>query len=291
MVVRFLTVTAAVLLLICGPGIMWANDAPVKSVGKTIQPVNDVPVRMVSEEVRMALGPATASVHGLFTLRNLGKPDTIEVGFPRGWEGDLLNFTARNARIPEPYTVETLAQDPSYNEISGGELPWWKVFKVPFDSTGQTVVVENTYSTNLRMAAGKYPSPTNDLLFTYIMKTGALWKGNIEDALMTIHLGRTPFEQVTSISPEGYTREGNSIVWHFRDFKPTANIEITIMQDVSFERMEIARRILKTEPKNAYAHYLLGSVYFSRRNMDEAQTDRADKELRQSISLRFRRMS
>ncbi len=285
MFARFFASAVIVPLLLCAPSPVWANDAPVKSVGKTIQPLNDVPVRMVSEEVNMYLISAVANVTCLFTLRNEGEPDTIEVGFPRGWEGDLRNFTARKAGAKEPYPVETLAQDPSYNEFSGGELPWWKVFRVPFDSTGQTVAVENTYFTSLRIAAGKYPSPTNDLSFTYIMKTGALWKGNMENALMTVHLVTIPFEQVTSISPEGYVRKGNSIVWNFRDFKPSEDIRITVMQDVPFERMEIARRILKTDPKNAYARYLLGSVHFSRRNMADAQTANTDEELRKAISL------
>jgi len=31
-------------------------------------------------------------------FHNEGKPGVIEVGFPRGWKGDLMNFTARNAQ-------------------------------------------------------------------------------------------------------------------------------------------------------------------------------------------------
>jgi len=252
-------------------------------VGKTIQPLRDVPVQMVSEDVRILLSSTKADVQCLFTLRNEGKPDTIEVGFPRGWEGDLINFMAKNAYKSGAYPVETMAEQASYNEYTGGKLPWWKVFRVPFTSTGQTIAIENHYSTFLQPRGN--PIPWNDLLFTYIMKTGALWKDNIEDAMIRIHLYYIPFEQVTSISPEGYTREGNIITWHFKDFKPSQNIEISIMQDAFYERLSIARKILEKEPNSAYAHYLLGTVYFNRRYMDNNQIVEAERELQKAVTL------
>ncbi len=57
------------------------------------------------------------------------------------------------------------------------------------------------------------------------------------------------------------------------------------MQDAIYERMKAARKILKDNPDNAYAHYLLGSSYFSRRNMGGEQAERAEKEARKAISL------
>lgn len=74
------------LVVFCHTFFIQANDAPIKSVGKTIQPRNDVPVRMVSEEVTIRLSSHRADVHCLFDLLNEGPPDTIDVGFPRGWE-------------------------------------------------------------------------------------------------------------------------------------------------------------------------------------------------------------
>lgn len=279
-----LIIGAAFLFLCIWTSPAFSNDAPVKSVGKTIQPLNNVPVQMVSEEVNIFLTSTRANVLCLFTLRNEGKPDTIEVGFPRGWEGDLIEFTAKNARVKGTYPVETMAEKPSYGEYNGEKLPWWKVFKVPFESTGQTVVIENYYNTFL-LPWGKYPFPWNDLLFTYIMKTGALWKGPIETAKITVRLINIPFNQLVKVSPEGYTREGNRITWEFRNFKPAQNIEISIMQDVLFERLSIARKILEKEPNSAFAHYLLGTVHYNRRYVDINQIDEAEKELRKAVAL------
>lgn len=277
-----LSVAVPALFLLLGTVEGFADIAPVKSVGKAIQPLRDVPVQMVSEDVEISLFSTMVWVDCLFTPRNEGKTDTIEVGFPRGWEGDLMEFRAKNASITGVYTVETIAQDPAWDgEDRRGELPWWKVFKVPFESTDQTVKVKNSYGTYLRPREPKY---LDDLAFTYIMKTGALWKGNIEDARVTISLRNVPFDQVTSISPEGYTREGNDIIWRFQNFKPDRDIEISIMQDILYERLTIARKILEKEPGNAYAHFLLGTVFFNR-DFPTDHNKTAEKEFQQAISL------
>ncbi|MFA6109197.1 MAG: hypothetical protein WDA75_10535 [Candidatus Latescibacterota bacterium] len=138
----------AILLLLGRPVETWANDAPVRSVGKTIQPLSDVPVQMVSEEVNISLTSTKAQVHCFFTLLNQGGLDSIEVGFPRGWEGDLIEFRARD-RAEGPLPVQTMAKQPAYGEYSGEELPWWKVFTVPFFASGDTAVIENSYHTFL----------------------------------------------------------------------------------------------------------------------------------------------
>jgi tetratricopeptide (TPR) repeat protein len=276
-------ILGAVIALIIGfATFALANTAPVKSVGKTIQPLDNVPVRMVSEEVRISLYGTTAWVNCLFTLLNEGAPDTIEVGFPRGWEGDLKDFMASDAHKPGDLKVETLAENPNYNEYTGEKLPWWKVFKVPFDSTGQTIVVETMYTTELTNTGGFV---LNDLHFTYIMKTGALWKGNIEDARVTVTVAGGAGDRLTSISPEGYTREGDRITWHFQNFKPDSNIEIGVMQDILYDRLLIARNMLKKEPGNSYAHFLLGTVYFNRQFMGDSNIGEAEKEFREAVSL------
>ncbi len=70
MVPRFPGIIVAVMIFFQGTVALWANETLVKSVGKTIQPVHNVPVRMVSEVVRISLNSAKANVHCRFTLRN-----------------------------------------------------------------------------------------------------------------------------------------------------------------------------------------------------------------------------
>lgn len=282
-----LSISAFALFLLLGqPVETWANDAPVRSVGKTIQPLSDVPVQMVAEEVNIYLTSTKAHVQCFFTLQNQGGLDTIEVGFPRGWEGDLLEFKARDRNAPGLWPVRTMAEYPAYGEYSGEAIPWWKVFEVPFAEVGDTVVVENRYHTFLLPwgPSNRPLSGAEDLRFTYILKTGALWQGAIRSARITVRLGNLPFDQITGISPEGYSREGNRLTWSYTDFEPTEDIKIDIMQDALYERTAIARRILAREPDNAYAHYLLGTVLFNRWT-DDRHLDRAEEELRRAIEL------
>lgn len=270
-----------ILLLFIFAGSAYCNDAPIRSVGKTIQPLKDSPVRMVSEEVHIGINSEHAYVNCLFYLLNEGKPDTIEVGFPRGWEGDLINFFARTDK--EILPIQTLAEEASYNEVSGGEMPWWKVFKVPFPAENPNVRIENHYLTYLNPGMGSgYPDLYNDRSFTYIMKTGAPWKGIIEEATVTLNHSDIPFEQITKISPPGFVRERRRIIWNFKNFEPTQNIEIEIMNDLLYERMVTAKKILEKDSDNALGHYFLGTFYYS--HPMQSKKD-AEKELKTAIAL------
>ncbi|MCE5248914.1 hypothetical protein LLG96_01705 [bacterium] len=237
---------------------LMANEAPVRAVGKTIQPRDDVPVRLVSENVRIMLSSKGASVHCEFNLLNEGPPDTVQVGFPRGWESDFDYFGAGTYGMN--FKVTTLPVDPNFSEISGEEMPWWKVFSVPFDSTGKKITVFNDYAIRVNPFG---LSTFSDLYFKYIVKTGAYWKDTIQDAQFRIRLINIPFDQITKISPEGFTLEGDTVTWHFTDFEPVADIEIFIMNDVRYERMVAAKKFLEDNPNSAFGHFLLGTAYFT----------------------------
>ncbi|MBT4485275.1 MAG: hypothetical protein HOC71_16535 [Candidatus Latescibacteria bacterium] len=251
----FLTLIS--ILMFCAVVNVSANEAPVRAVGKTIQPRNDVPVRLVSEEVRINISSKEASVRCEFNLLNEGKPDTIMVGFPRGWENDFNYFYAETYGMKFPVT--TLPVNPNFSEMNGQEMPWWKIFYVPFDSTGQMITVINNYSIDLNFFG---LSEFSDLYFKYIMKTGAYWQGKIDEAVFTVYLRQIPFDQITEISPAGFVYEGDRIIWRFTDFEPTQDIEIFIMNDIRYERLVNAKKILKENSDNVHAHFLLGTAYF-----------------------------
>ena len=270
---------AFVILICIAAVVIEANEAPIKSVGKTIQPRKDVPVRLVSEDVRIVIGSDEADVRCAFYLMNVGLPDTIEVGFPRGWEGDLVEF---EAFTDVPLEVKTLTSKPVY-KTDTEDLPWWNVFRVPLKGFGEITDVFNTYSTKLRKNGNL---GSEDLTFRYIMKTGAYWKDTIEDASITVYLKYAEFDQITYISPKGFERENNRISWHFMDFEPSQNIEISIMQDNQFFTLQTAKDILEKEPGNAHAHFLLGSATFVRSFFDKEYTrEDAKRALERAVFL------
>jgi hypothetical protein len=275
--------TLVMVMIVTAPQLS-ADDAPVRAVGKTIQPRSDVPVRMVSEDVRIFLSSKGASVHAEFNLQNEGPPDTIQVGFPRGYENDLDYFQA--GTYGKRFPVTTLPVDPNFSEEEGKEMPWWKIFSVPFSSTGETITVINDYSTKLNPFG---LSEFSDLYFKYIIKSGAYWKDTIKEAQFWLRLMHVPFDQITKITPGGFKLDGDIITWRFTDFEPAEDIEIFIMNDIRYDRMANAKKILETNPENAHAHFLLGSAYFTedihKPGYEIYGGEKSEKELLKAVEL------
>lgn len=244
---------------------LWANDAPVRSVGKAICPQEDAPVRMLSEEVTITIDNNVAQVSCRFTLLNEGPLDTVLVGFPRGLEKDLYDFRAWTSQ-GEFAIQEGMATPFYYEGYEGEEAPaikWWKTFAIPFAGAGDTVRVWNSYWTLLSPVDNRALAEQR---FIYILQTGALWKGKIEDAQVTIVLRNTHADQITKLSPEGYTRQGQQVRWRFRHFEPSADISIEIMQDVLYDRLTHGSELVAQDPDSAEGHFLLGTITSVRRN-------------------------
>ena len=214
------------LLFVHVTGTAYSNDTPIMSVGKAIQPRTDVPVRLVSELVEITLDKDKAFVSCTFNLLNEGPPDTIDVGFPRGGESDLLDFVA--AIGLDTLEVETVSSVPVYVDPYKKELPWWKTFKVPFTEKGQTVEVNNSYWTPVLHSTH---TKLSNHWFTYIMTTGANWKGVIGDATFIVTIKNINQSQIVKVTPKNYVTENNTFIWRFTDFEPDRNIEIFYMHE------------------------------------------------------------
>ncbi|MFC1490385.1 hypothetical protein ACFL6K_04175 [Candidatus Latescibacterota bacterium] len=231
-------VISAVLFL--SPQPADADIAPMHRIGKTIRPRTDTSVRMVSETVDIITDGERAYVYCMFELTNDGPPDTLEVGFPLGMnvmkkdnkmsekfsEGLGIEPSVRcNNGPPLPYTLE-----PAFTDESEFRVERWMTFIVPFTAKGQTNKIDMTYWLPLQPKYGG-KAPISDLLFKYVLVTGAYWKGPIGDAKITVKLRETTFDRITYISPEGYVKGVEEISWHFTDFEPEEDIEINFKQE------------------------------------------------------------
>jgi hypothetical protein len=236
---------------------------------------------MLSEEVTITIDNNVAHVSCRFTLRNEGPPDTVLVGFPRGWEKELYDFRAWTTQ--GRFLIREGISEPVYFEGYEGEekpaIKWWKTFEIPFPVTGDTVQVRNYYWTLLSPVDNRSFA---DERFTYILRTGALWGGDIEDAQITVVLRNTHPDQVTKLSPEGYIRQGQKVRWHFQHFEPSADISIQIMQDLMYERLARARQMIEQDPDSAEGHFLLGTYYF---NQEEPPRQQAVAAFGKALSL------
>lgn len=78
-----------VVVLVAGTGTLFANDAPVRSVGKSIRPREGVQVRMMAETVDILIDNSVAYVKCVFTLVSCADP-----AFPYGTYVDMTNDPA-----------------------------------------------------------------------------------------------------------------------------------------------------------------------------------------------------
>lgn len=210
-----------------------------------IPPEKWTEVRMVEEHVRIALSPARVDVEGTYTLKNEGAASTLVVGYPRGiLEKSLDDFTAmvdgkavevssvpgKDAQRRTDFSPPKDPDKPFKNAYQfEGPYPEWKTFNVHLEKDKLHAVVVRYH-----VATAEVPAVDGKGLraFIYVLRTGATWKGNIEKATVEVTLdGGLTRGDIVTMNPAPAPLAANAapprIVWQFRDFKPTQDIEIT----------------------------------------------------------------
>jgi len=228
---------AGAVMIVAAAGV-WADIASPREQWET--------VRMDSETVRVTLTASEVVVNATFVMTNTGEASEVVVGYPRGpLEAELEDFKASVdgkaikdvADGPEKKAgsagVKGGRRGPAYGGSYkfAGDYAGWKVFKVPF-AEGQTRTVVVSYRT--KPTPVKVKDQGDALFYSYIMRTGATWKGKIGEADIAIEIA--PFaREILAVSPkptemvEARTDPPHtSVRWRMKDFEPDSNIEITI---------------------------------------------------------------
>ena len=212
-------------------------------------------------------------------MRNLGQQaEQMQVRFPLSgfMQGktpqDLECFTVVGHTPIQDFKVwvdgkpvsTTTTDQLGYNFGGGGEkvkMPCWANFPVAFP-VGQEVVLKVSYS-----IVANVPDPSaGSVLFTYILRTGAGWKGTIGSARIIF---RMPYD----ITPENYEPEftyptggaiqGREMTWTLEDFEPEGGPDVRIY----VTKPSLWRQILKqtqavsANAKDGEAWGMLGKAY------------------------------
>ena len=210
-------------------------------------------VRMESESVSITLGEKRVAVVAVFNMYNEGKAGPVRMGYPVGpFESDLHDFTVTvDGRPVENIRTESgeaasgaVPAAPDRPGRDGGkpsgaapapaaepyrfEGPYkqWKVFDVDMQEHAQRTIKITYWVEPARVKDAE----RGDLLhYTYTLRTGATWKGRINQAVLTVTLDGIAPDRLVRVVPAGETRaqDGKSLAWTFRDFKPAGDVEIT----------------------------------------------------------------
>jgi len=227
-------------------------------------------VRMVAETVvldvlRRSSGEssAQAKVHASFTMRNLGAAaERLEVRFPLSfWHGQSDGF----GNFPEITDLKVIVdgQAVSTRRFEADPPPPWATFEVNFPP-GEDVTIVVTYTAD---AQGRDVY----VAFRYVLQTGAGWKDTIgtADVIVRLPYEATPqnvmLEETTGFSTTtpGAVFAGPEVRWHFQDFEPTWENDITVslVNPADWERVLTERSRVAQNPQDGEAWGRLGKVY------------------------------
>jgi hypothetical protein len=177
-------------------------------------------VSLTSQVVEITLAPDKVTVEGTYQFHNTGDALTMTVGYPRGvLEGELRDFQA--AIDDKPLEVKQEKRGQSY--LFAGPYPEWKLFEVRFGADERKT---------LKLKYGVEPTriqttPSGEVrYYSYILRTGATWKGPIERATVRVKLEGLSPDDLVLTAPGGFKQEGHTLTWVFENFKPSRDIEI-----------------------------------------------------------------
>ena len=201
-------------------------------------------IRMVSEHVKIVLSPTDITVEGTYFLENQKEALTAVVGYPRGvMEKSLEDFTvtvdgevvtvssqagSKDERVPRmgPAPSKTGEAVKSAYQFDG-PYPECKTFSVKFDAKQQRKVVVKYH---VAPAEVKSVDKGSLLAFIYTLKTGATWRGKIDSAVIEASLKGLSMQDIVTVTPKTVSKTDAAtapLMWVFKDFKPTQDIEIT----------------------------------------------------------------
>lgn len=207
-------------------------------------------VVMAKEILNIDLYRDRAKVNVEYLLTNEGEDVTVKAGFPcitsmlddkskisQYVEIEDYQITIDNKEIP--YKLEKgervdWVSLPDYftmesEENSPKPFVCWFTSSVHFKKA-ESKTVKITYESLYQSGGG---GVSNDMdydsdLFTYLLSTGAAWKGSIQNGIVNVKAVTINPDSLIIKPANRFTRKGNIFSWSFTDLEPTLKDNITI---------------------------------------------------------------
>lgn len=251
-----------------------ADIAPNPISAPNLSPLGSTSVRMVSEVVSVDLHKNGSTVEVLFEMKNLGKTETVEIGFPimdfyYGWkkslfigqknEGDRFNVWVDNQPIDNIKIVgfdffETAKSNKPLNELKRDILKEDSIKQAKLigkpseefvigDMSDLSITPWYIWHTTFpegetRWIKVRYSLPPGadkqSNFFNYLLHTGAGWNQTIGKATIYVKIHDIPEKEILKIKPSGYKKKDNVVSWTFTDFEPTRKNDIYIFYEKEY---------------------------------------------------------
>lgn len=225
---------AIIILTLCLHSNLFADIAPNPIKAKSISPKEQTSIRMESEKVIIDLYNDSSVVKCLFNMKNLGEPEKLQIGFPemtfhyyrqRSKVDEASRFQVKeNGKVVNFDFSDSLKNDKDYRKkVESYQIKEeWYLWESEFQQ-GESKTIEIQYSLPFGML-----KRTNERFFTYLLSTGANWKGTIEKAEIIVNLKDIEIDSLISKKPNNCLIHNNQLIWTFSDFEPTTKDDIKI---------------------------------------------------------------
>lgn len=223
-----------IILTLCLHTNLFADIAPNPIKAKSISPKEQTSIRMESEKVIIDLYNDSSVVKCLFNMKNLGEQEKLQIGFPnmtfhyyrqKSKVDEVSRFQIKeNGKVVNFNFSDSLIYNEEYRKkVESYQIKEeWYLWESEFQH-GESKTIEVEYSLPFGMLY-----KTNERFFTYLLSTGANWKGTIGKAEIIVNLKDIEIDSLISQQPNNCVITNDQLKWIFSDFEPTTNDDIKI---------------------------------------------------------------
>lgn len=203
-------------------------------------------VRILDEQLDIALGPEEATVEVRYLMRNeSGTKAKVRFGFPVEESFDRDDFGAkpqpgwkepRNCRdyqvtvAGKPIKAKFEPEPPGNRDLRFSGLAGWLVSEATF-AAGTEVPVRISYRSAYPQSAVSVSDDErrSGRLFSYRLSTGACWAGTIARGRVVVTAAGADPAEVRVLKPVNrFRKDGARWVWDFKDLEPTLADDLQI---------------------------------------------------------------
>lgn len=172
-------------------------------------------------------------------MKNLGEQEKLQIGFPEM----SFYYYQQKSKVDEAYRFQVkengravsfnFSDSLKYNEAYRKKVESyqikenWYLWESEFQR-GESKTIEVQYSLPFGMLY-----KTNERFFTYLLSTGANWKGTIGKAEISINLKDIEIDSLVSQLPGNCVKTNKQLTWTFSDFEPTTKDDIKVLYNSS----------------------------------------------------------
>ena len=224
-----------ILTIICLHTNMYADIAPFSIEAKTISSKFQTSIRMESEKVIIDLYNDSSVVKCFFYMKNIGEQEKLQIGYPdmsfyhftsKSNEGVINKFIVKeNSKIIKVNIPDYLKYDKKDPDKIPNLLrykPEWFLWESEFQK-GESKTIEVQYS----LSYGAFYK-SNKRFFTYLLSTGANWKGTIGKAEIIVNIKDIEMDSIITQQPDNSEILNKQLSWTFTDFEPTTHHDIKV---------------------------------------------------------------